>query len=263
MPVDIISEGVISRTVRDTARAYAGFEQQYRASALRPIGAVAGPAKRRLRIGLVLDSINGVKTDDDTRAAVTAAAELLAGLGHDVTPVEVPITAQFEADFKTYWGLLATALRSFGNRIYGVPLDRSKLDGLTVGLARYYRSQVFRTPAVIARLRHARRRYARMFAQTDVVLSPVLAHTTPLLGYLSPTVPFDVLFPRLTEYVTFTPLHNAAGAPALSLPMGESATGLPIGAHFSAAHGDERTLLELAFEIEQAQPWRRIQDTSG
>jgi amidase len=42
--------------------------------------------------------------------------------------------------------------------------------------------------------------------------------------------------------------------------MGMSQTGIPIGVQFAAAHGDERTLLELAFELEQIQPWRRIQD---
>jgi amidase len=65
---------------------------------------------------------------------------------------------------------------------------------------------------------------------------------------------------RLERYVSFTPLNNAAGSPAISLPMGASKDDLPIGVQFSAAHGAERTLLEIAFELEQAQPWRRIQD---
>ncbi|MDT7563519.1 MAG: amidase, partial [Pseudonocardiales bacterium] len=46
----------------------------------------------------------------------------------------------------------------------------------------------------------------------------------------------------------------------ISLPTGATAGGLPIGVQLSAAYGDERTLLELAFALEQARPWRRIQD---
>jgi amidase len=56
-----------------------------------------------------------------------------------------------------------------------------------------------------------------------------------------------VLFERLRRYVGFTPLNNAAGGPAISLPLGASPQGLPIGVHISVDLGDERTLLELAY----------------
>ena len=70
----------------------------------------------------------------------------------------------------------------------------------------------------------------------------------------------DELIERLIRYASFTPLANAAGAPAISLPVAQSDKGLPIAVHFFGNHGDERTLLELAYEIEEARPWRRIQD---
>jgi amidase len=66
------------------------------------------------------------------------------------------------------------------------------------------------------------------------------------------------MFERLVHYAAFTPLNNAAGGPAISLPLGRSSTDLPIGVHFSADHGDEQTLLELAFELEAAQPFESI-----
>jgi amidase len=69
-----------------------------------------------------------------------------------------------------------------------------------------------------------------------------------------------VVFDRVRRYATFTPLNNAAGGPGISLPTGATPEGLPIAIHFSANHGAERTLLELAFEIEAAKPWRRIQE---
>ena len=34
----------------------------------------------------------------------------------------------------------------------------------------------------------------------------------------------------------------------------------PVGVQLLASHGDERTLLEIAYELEQAAPWRRITD---
>jgi amidase len=64
---------------------------------------------------------------------------------------------------------------------------------------------------------------------------------------------------RLLEWVAFTPLQNATGDPAISLPLGESASGLPVGMMFSTGWGGEARLLELAYELEEARPWARIQ----
>ncbi len=103
--------------------------------------------------------------------------------------------------------------------------------------------------------------YREIFKHYDVLLSPVLAHTTPKIGYLSPQLPFDQLFERIQNYVTFTPIQNVVGAPGMSIPMEKrKTTGLPISMQISADVGDEKTLIELAYEIEEAQPWRRIQD---
>lgn len=51
--------------------------------------------------------------------------------------------------------------------------------------------------------------------------------------------------------------------PGISLPLAQDNRGLPIGIHFSADVGHERTLLEIGFELEAAQPFARIQDAVG
>jgi amidase len=91
--------------------------------------------------------------------------------------------------------------------------------------------------------------------QFDVVLSPVLSWPPPLLGEVGPLVPFDVVVPRLTEYVGYTPIHNVAGAPAMSVPLYWTPAGLPVGTMFAGRAGSERMLFELAYELEAAQPW--------
>jgi len=60
--------------------------------------------------------------------------------------------------------------------------------------------------------------------------------------------------------VAFTPLQNATGDPAISLPLARTSDGMPLGMMFSAAAGRDARLIELAFELEQAQPFARIQD---
>jgi amidase len=74
-------------------------------------------------------------------------------------------------------------------------------------------------------------------------------------------VPFDELLRRLQEHVGYTPLANALGNAAISLPMGRSHRGDPIGVQVSAPWGEERRLLELAFELEAAKPWPFIYES--
>ena len=260
MPVRIVSQGVLTRSVRDTAAFFAGAEARWRNPRLPPIRQVEGPSATRLRIGVVVDSFTGTPTDAETRAAVLRTAELLTRLGHHVAETTIPAAESFAEDFSLYWGLMSQAISAGGRRMFGSGFDVARTDNLTQGLARFYRRGLTRTPGMLYRLRRSTARYREAFRRYDVLLSPVVSHTTPRIGHLSPTLDFDELFTRLRTYVAFTPLNNAAGSPAISLPLGRTGTGLPVGVHFSADLGDERTLLELAYELEGARPWARIQD---
>src|SRR6185503_10477750 len=64
-------------------------------------------------------------------------------------------------------------------------------------------------------------------------------------------------FAPIIDYVPFTALQNATGQPAISLPLHWSADGLPIGVHFVGRLGEEHLLLQLAAQIEKAQPWSK------
>jgi len=259
MPVNLVSEGVLTRTVRDTAAFWAAAEQYWRNPRYPALGMVSGPADRRLHIGLVTRSITDVEVDGPTSDAVQDTVALLEKLGHTVEPVDLPLGEQFVDDFITYWGFLAFTISAFG-KTFDRAFDSSKLDGFTRGLRRRYQRAMHRFPSALYRLSKIKNEYARMFERYHVIVSPVLAHSTPKLGYLSPTLPFDELLDRLIKYVAFTPLNNVAGGPAMSLPLGQTAEGMPIGVHFTATHGDERTLLELAYELEAERPFRRIHD---
>jgi amidase len=57
------------------------------------------------------------------------------------------------------------------------------------------------------------------------------------------------------DWVDYTPVHNGAGNAAMSVPLGTSSAGLPIGVQFAAPQGGERRLFELAYELEEAAPW--------
>ena len=257
LPVKIVCEGVVTRSVRDTAHFFSGAERCWRNRRLPPVGLVQGPGKQRLKVGLVMDSITGIPICPETRAVVEQTATVLESLGHRVEPMHYPASPSLLEDFAGYWGFLAAMVIRFGHRHFGNGFDPDQVDGLTRGLAASF-SQRWRLPLMLYRLQRTARQHAEVMKDYDLILSPVLGHVTPELGYLSPAVPFAELFERMVKYISFTPINNANGSPAISLPMGAAAGGLPIGVQLTAAHGDERTLLEIAYELEQAKPWRRI-----
>lgn len=250
LPINIVSDGVVTRSVRDTANFIHQAEQYFLNPKLTSVGKVEGPPEKPMRIGLLLDSINGHATDDVTRKTVEATARMLEGQGHIIEPVETPVKSSFPEDFALYWALLAFGMKLNGRKIAHPDFDKRKVDGLTQGLDRMFKRGFWKMPAVLWRLRQARFDYAQAMAEYDAVLTPVLGHTTPKLGHLSPEVPFDTLFDRLTRYANFTPLANVTGTPAISIPMAQTPNNLPVSVQLMGKHGDERTLLELAFSLE-------------
>lgn len=259
-PIKIVVNGVLTRTVRDTAAFIAAAERHHPADKLPPIGLVEGPGARRLRIGTMLDSPLIGPSDSQTREAVTQVAGLLAGLGHDVVEdTTVPVPQFFKTDFEDYWGLLAFASHVQGKQLYGKDFDADRLDKFTLGLSAKTKRRLLRTPLYMARLGATALAAETLFPrQLDLLLTPTLCHTTPRIGYLSGDLDFDTHLERLTKYAGFTPLHNVTGQPSISLPLGRTDDGRPIGVMLSARRGQERLLLELAFELEAAAPFARL-----
>jgi amidase len=257
MPVRIVSDGVITRSVRDTAAFLREAERVYRALRLPPIGDVTRPGRTRLKVAVHTAGI-GVAASPEVAELTLKTAHLLEELGHEVEEVPHPAPASVPEDFLLYWAMLATMIVRTGRRGFGPTWDRTLLDNLTLGLDRHCRRGLRRLPGAIARLRRLPRVSAEFHRRYDVALSPTLALETPLVGHLSPTADFEVVMERILEWVAFTPWQNATGDPAISLPLAATSTGLPQGMMFSAGAGREATLLALAYELEEAAPWARI-----
>ena len=246
--------------MRDTAAFYREAERIWRQRKLPPIGDVKHAGKQRLRIAVITRSVLR-ECSAEMRELTLKSAGLLEELGHRVDHVEKPpVASSFAADFLLYWGLLAAGQIHLNQRTLGDGFDRTRLDNLTLGLDYYARRNMHRLPLAIMRLRRARRHTARLAQTYDAVLTPTLADETPRIGYLDPTADYQQIVDRLEDWVAFTPLQNVTGEPAISLPLAQSANGLPVGMMFSAAMGQETRLLELAYELEEARPWARIQD---
>ena len=126
---------------------------------------------------------------------------------------------------------------------------------LTRGLSDLFRQQAMGTPGSLRRLVRRSQEPEEVYADYDVVISPVLSTPAPLIGELGPDVPAREHIIRLLRFASFTAWQNVTGAPAISLPLARTAEGLPIGVQIGAPRGEERRLLSLALELEMAMPW--------
>lgn len=263
LPVAVTVDGVVTRSVRDTARWYAEAEQRYRSRKLPPMGLVTGPSSRRLRIAAVIDLPIDVEVDAPTRAVFNDTVTLLEGLGHTVTEIPAPVDPQFAEDFLAYFELLSFLATSTAKISHGRHVQRHRFTDFTHGLAEGFRRNRKRVIGASRRLRRTTADAAELFRTYDVLVSPVLTTVPPPLGHLSMGLDHDVLLPRVVEWIAFTPLANASGTPALSLPMGsDEATGLPIGMMLGADTGNDALLLQLGFELEAANPWPTLWDAA-
>lgn len=258
LPVNIAVHGVLTRTVRDTVAFWGAIERARPPRGLSPIGDVAPAPARRLRIAVFVDSPIDTTVDAEVGATVERAAALLGELGHEVRPIACPFPAQVVHDFLRLWCFVGWLQAKTGRLLIHRGFDATRLEPFTRGFGRSFGGDVRASLAAIRRLRGFTRHYADLIAPYDVLVGPTLAEPPPPLGHLATNQDFDVIIERLLSFTPFTGLINAAGAPALSLPLGQARDGLPLGVQLAAAHGQERLLLELAREIEAARPWPRL-----
>jgi amidase len=195
----------------------------------------------------------------EVRELTLATAALLESLGHHVEEVENPVPASFPDHFVRFWSLLAYVIAKRGRKDYGDTFDPGMLDNLTLGLARHAARNLHKQPFSIAVLRRSQHLAARHRASYDITLTPTLATETPRVGHLRPDQDYEEIMARLMDWVAFTPLQNATGEPAISLPLATTAAGLPQGMMLGAGPGREARLLGLAYELEEAVGWPRIQ----
>ena len=216
----------------------------------------------RLRIGVVTElagaGSTGMVTDDEVIAPVLAAAALCERLGHELVELPAPWDP---ADVGATSGALmgADLVVSVEDRLaeLGRELRDDDLEPFTRVLLDHYSG----LPA--SALNRALRRAVQIgwevgavFDQVDVMLTPVLPQARLPLGVLDTTDP-AAMYQRAAHFSAWTSVANVTGMPAMSVPWGLLSDRLPAAVQFVADMGAEETLLSLAAQLEQAQPWLR------
>lgn len=209
-----------------------------------------------LRIAFSTVAPDGAAVDHDCAEAVREAAYLCEELGHAVEEAEPDFDIrEAQRGFLTVFqaNTMANIGRVTGGKLpeEGMvePLTRIFAErGLAMSAADYIRA--------LQMLHRESRRIAGFFTRYDMWLTPTLATPPPPLGcFDTNTTDADAWFARLMAFIPFTWLFNVTGQPAMSVPLGRSRDGLPVGCHFAGRYGEEGMLFALAGQIERARPW--------
>ena len=202
-----------------------------------------------LRIGRYTDSPIEADLDPQVRAAWEQASALLGQLGHDVSDVAPPIPPEAIPAFEAVWAVSAAT----------IPVDPAREDELRP-LTRYLRERGravsgpdFAT--ALGQLALYSRQGIAASAHLDAVLVPSLALLPRPIGWFTQDGDPAADFERQKRFTPYTAIYNTTGQPAISLPLYQSAEGLPIGMMLVGRLGGEAALLSLAAQLESALPW--------
>jgi amidase len=250
----LLIEHCVSRSVRDSARLLAELEDE---KATPRVGFVQGPSARRLRIGVYRETLLGAPPAPETAAVLDKTVALCRELGHELVETAAPAIdgAVISEGFFTLAGAGMASLADMMGAMLGRAIGADDLEPFTLSLIEWYRAlpagAVERTSSALTA---AAAQMVEFVARFDVVLCPTTGEAPPL-GHLAPTLDRETLLQRMETLAGYTPIHNIAGIPAMSVPLFRSSAGLPIGSHFAANACGEAALLGLAYELEAAAPW--------
>ncbi|HVP03217.1 MAG TPA: amidase family protein [Solirubrobacteraceae bacterium] len=256
---------VVTRSVRDAAVALdvlrepaSGDPNVAPAPSRAYADELTGPSQA-LRIAFCHEPWSGAPGDPRVRAACEATAGLLAQLGHEVEQARPAFEwEQFLGAMTTIWAAdLAHSVDGFAALVGREP-GPGTLEGTTLAMVEHGRSLGSgRLLDALGDVNVLSRQIGAFFAGYDALLTPTLGALPAPVGRYDPLadVPPRELFASWSDLETFLPVFNATGQPAISLPLQMSEEGLPIGMQLVGRFGDEATLLALAAQLEQAQPW--------
>lgn len=257
MPGDISVDHCVSLSVRDSAKLLSLTEQKGHDAPLKPTGFINEPDSKRLKIKIIIPSYYGGKPDPEVEQSILATAKLCESLGHTVEEGSWPFDgAEFAKHFMAVWSSGAAGVAGLYEKMKGSAPDETVLEPWTLGLAQeFYQKPKDALPNALAYFSDLSTVFDKWFTEQDLVLSPVAKWSGLPLGKLASTVEYGQLRADMIDFASYTPAQNAAGVPAMSVPLGWSKNNLPIGSQFIAARGNEAMLLSLAYELEAAQPW--------
>jgi amidase len=268
--VRISAEGVVTRSVRDTAAVYDYITRvpnggsfmnvaRYQGSYLQAIR--KDPPK--LKIGLSTGSWGRPgKPDPEVAARVREVAKLMASLGHRVEEVDDRKICDWEQMWAGYYCQWIGSRAQFRTMAAERGINSPDLEGYLGPMARRHleaadRYDKYDIWKMMSQNNVVTRGFGAIMETYDVLLTPTLAIRVPEANgpySLLRNEPLDPWLDRLADACRYTMPGNETGLPGISVPAGLDSDGLPIGAMFYGNFSREDLLLQVARQIEKAKP---------
>lgn len=211
----------------------------------------------KLRIAWTAAAPNAATIEPECLRQLEQTVRLCTDLGHDVEERNPEVD---EADIvPTFLTLAAanTVVNLASHPVVGHTAREDDVERITWLTAKM--GERVRAPEYIRATQTAHRlgrQMAAFHSEWDVLLTPGLASPAVKLGWLDMMMDdVDEYWQRVFRFSPFTVCFNLTGQPAMMLPLGQSASGLPLAVQLVAPYGDETTLLRLGAQLEASQPW--------
>jgi len=200
---------------------------------------------------------NGVEVEPECVRFLAETVELCAELGHRVEERDPQI--ERDAVVRTFLTLASanTVVNLATHPSSGRPASKDEVERITWLTAKMGEkvsgADYVRATQTAHRLG---RQMAAFHAQWDVLLTPGLAMPPVKLGWIDMMMDdVEEYWRRVFAFSPFTVWFNLTGQPALMLPLGQTASGLPLAVQLVGRYGEEATLFRLAAQLEVARPW--------
>lgn len=211
-----------------------------------------------LRIGFITDRFDGVPIHADSAAAVAKTAALLAELGHDVTEAK-PDFDSYELSLRAFRMLVGSLAGFFPPEFSQGPMEG--FEPLTQATMRYAAGVSLHEYLQGAAVVNAEvRKMSAFFESYDVLLTAATNGPAHQLGtiHLDQDMSFEAFVDNVFELSPFTVPFNASGQPAMTLPVHQTAEGLPIGVQIVSKFARDDVLFQLAAQLENASDWQTV-----
>ncbi len=224
-----------------------------------PFVKVVGKAPGKLRIGYIPEPFMWNEIEAPVRTATANAARFCESLGHHVeeTKVDFDFGAYRRAIVPVYLSGMALMLDAEAKR-RGAPITPDDVEQMAYSCLEDGRhvegTRVMEAYGVYYAMGQ---KFAQVFEKYDVLLQPTLGQLPVPIGALRTRgwPDRETFTDELYRFMCNTQPYNAIGAPAMSVPLAMSESGLPIGIHFAAKPGNDALLFQLAGQLEFARPW--------
>ncbi len=263
----MLQEFLLSKTVRDTAlmldqvSAPVSGDPFVITQPARPYAQEVNAQTGRLRIAWTADSWQpGATVDSEIVHCVQQVVSELESAGHEL----VEATPVFDYEEYLHFTCIAWSFGLYAGMEMFAAMSKQQISEETLEpvMLSYYKYSKDLTGADMMMtqfwLNKFTRTFGDFFKQYDMLLTPTLVKLPEPIGtYTKMRTDIDYVgYMRLTDEIRIhPPAANITGQPAISLPLGQSKSGLPIGVQFMAKFGDESGLIRLASSLEKAMPW--------